>query len=542
MTRATLTDRLPIAASFHHLSRNQLIGTIVGLQLTLLLAALDQTIVTTAMPKIIASVNGFDRYAWVTTAYMLTSTAAIPILGKLSDMYGRKWILIGGAVFFVLTSALCGLAGEIPLLAGDGMNQLILFRGLQGIAGGTIMAMCFTVIGDIFPPAERGKYQGLFSAVFALASVIGPTLGGWITDTLSWRWVFYVNMPVGAIAVAVLWFAFPYIAPTKSKAAIDYGGVATLILFLVPLLLALTWVVDAGWSRPQVLALLAFSAVMFGLLISFEQRAAEPIIPLSLFRIPMIALSCMSLVFVGMGMFGSILFIPLFMQTVIGLSASKSGSLLTPMMLMITVGSITSGQLCSRTGRYKIVALTGLSLMTLGMILLASMGVRTTEMEAVRNMMIVGIGVGSLMPVYTLVVQNEAPSTMIGTATASSQFFRSIGGTLGTAVFGSIMMSRYLKHLNNSIPANTPTAVVDMLRNPMRAPVEATLSGMHQTAAVLSSHLIPSLVKLSLLSGIQSVFVIAAWLIGGTMLLNLYLQERPLRKTFDLERMQPIGD
>jgi len=202
----------PGGQSFHALGRGQLIGTIIGLQLTLLLAALDNTIVGTAMPRIIAQLNGFERYAWVTTAYLLTSTIAVPIFGKLSDLYGRKWIYLGGAVFFVITSALCGAAGDIPLPL-DGMNQLILFRGLQGLAAGVVTGLTFTIVGDIFPPAERGKYQGLFSGVWGLASVFGPTLGGWITDSLSWRWVFYVNLPVSLAAFIVLLIAFPDIRP-----------------------------------------------------------------------------------------------------------------------------------------------------------------------------------------------------------------------------------------------------------------------------------------------------------------------------------------
>ena len=237
---------------FHALDRRQLIGTIVGLQLTLLLAALDQTIVGTAMPRIIAQLNGFERYAWVTTAYLLTSTIAVPIVGKASDTFGRKWFFLGGAVLFVLASALCGAAGDIPGLPGDGMTQLIVFRGIQGIGAGIILALVFTIVGDIFPPAERGKYQGLFAAVWGLASVFGPTLGGWITDHLSWRWVFYVNLPVGLIAIAVLLLEFPYFRPAGVERVIDWGGVATLIAGLVPLLLALTWVSQYGWGAPRV--------------------------------------------------------------------------------------------------------------------------------------------------------------------------------------------------------------------------------------------------------------------------------------------------
>src|SRR5919202_466866 len=270
---------------FHALTRRQLIGTIVGLMLTLLLASLDGTIVGTAMPRIIAQLNGFERYAWVTTTYLLTSTICVPIFGKLSDIYGRKWFFIGGAALFVAASALCGAAGDLPLPL-DGMNQLIVFRGLQGIGGGIISGIVFAVIGDIFPPAQRAKFQGLFSAVFGLSSVFGPSLGGWITDNFSWRWVFYVNLPVGIIAIAVLLIEFPYFKPDGVKRAIDWAGVATLIGGLVPLMLALTWVSQYGWGAPRVLVGLGIGAVVLAGFLVCESRAAEPILSLALFKNP----------------------------------------------------------------------------------------------------------------------------------------------------------------------------------------------------------------------------------------------------------------
>jgi EmrB/QacA subfamily drug resistance transporter len=515
-------------SGFHELPRKQLVGTIIGLQLTLLLAALDQTIVSTAMPKIIASLNGFERYAWVTTAYMFTSTTAVPIFGKLSDIYGRKWILLGGAIFFVLTSALCGMAGEFGGLFGGGMNQLIVFRGLQGIAGGVIMAMTFTVIGDLFPPSERGKYQGLFSAVFALASIIGPALGGFITDNSSWRYVFYVNMPVGAIAIAVLYFAFPNIEGHISKRKIDYPGVATLIGTVVPLLLALTWVVDQGFASANVQSMLLLSMFMFVAFIYFERHAEEPIIPLKLFQDPIVTISCLSLVIVSIAMFGSILFIPLFMQSVIGVSATKSGSLLTPMMLMMTVGSVVSGQLTSRLGRYRIIALTGLAIMISGLFLLACLDSKTNEATILFDMMIVGAGLGLLMPVYTLVVQNVAPYQMIGAATAATQFFRSIGGTFGAALFGSVMMARYLEHLSKSLPPNLAIGTISALRNPLQ--LGAALG--HLTGSSIIGHdLVQFSVRSALIYAIDGVFLFSAILVCVAFIANLFLKEVPLRKT-----------
>ncbi len=524
--------------SFHALGRRQLIGTIIGLQLTLLLAALDNTIVGTAMPRIIAQLNGFERYAWVTTAYLLTSTIAVPIFGKLSDLYGRKWIYLGGAVFFVITSALCGAAGDIPLPL-DGMNQLILFRGLQGLAAGVVTGLTFTIVGDIFPPAERGKYQGLFSGVWGLASVFGPTLGGWITDSLSWRWVFYVNLPVGLAAFIVLLIAFPDIRPQGVRRAIDWAGAGTLVACLVPLLLALTWVTDYGWGAPRVVALLAVSIVMLGAFLFVETRAAEPIMPLGLFKIRAVAISSFALVLMGMGMFGAILYIPLFMQSVIGVSATRSGTLLTPMMLMMTAGSIFSGQLVSRLGRYKVLAIVGTAVMTFGMLLMSGMKGDTTQAIAIRNMVVMGTGLGLLMPLYTLIVQNAVPQQLIGVATASTQFFRSIGSTLGTAVFGSIMLGRYRSNFDANVPQGTPDPVLQLFHNPLQLSsilpqLQGQFAALPNGAALLNSLLLD--VKDSLVSAVGLVFLIATGIVALGLIANLFLPEIPLRKAFNFEQ------
>src|SRR5579862_7097744 len=254
------------------LTRPQMFATMTGLLLAVLLAALDQTIVGTAEPRIIAQLSGFNRYPWVSTTYLLTSTLAVPIFAKLSDMYGRKWFFLGGSAMFVLTSALCGAAGTLTFLPIDGMNQLIVFRGLQGIGAGMMMGLAFTIIGDVFSPIERGRYQGLFAATYGLSSIFGPTLGGWLTDQVSWRAAFYVNLPVGIVAIAAIYFEFPYWRPEGVKRAIDWAGVATLILSIVPLLLALTWATDYGWKSARVDLLLTFSVVMLAAFLRIEGR------------------------------------------------------------------------------------------------------------------------------------------------------------------------------------------------------------------------------------------------------------------------------
>src|SRR5580765_4232117 len=290
------------------LTRPQLVGTLIGLMLAALLAAIDQTIVGTAEPRIIASLSGFDRYPWVATAYLLSSTLSVLIFASLSDIHGRKPFFMLGAILFVVTSALCGMSGTLTFLPIDGMGQLILFRALQGIGAGMVMGLLFTIVGDIFSPSERGRYVGLFSAVWGVASIFGPTLGGWLTDQWSWRACFWVNLPVGAVAVAAIYFEFPNMKPRGSTRRLDWAGFATLIGTVVPLLLALTWATQYGWTSTRVESLLALSAVMLMAFLFIETRASEPVIPLVLFRNPVIAICSICAFVLGMGMFGVIIY------------------------------------------------------------------------------------------------------------------------------------------------------------------------------------------------------------------------------------------
>ncbi len=406
-----------------------MVGTLSGLMLSVLLASLDQTIVGTAEPRIIASLSGFNHYPWVSTAYLLCSTISVPIFAKLSDIYGRKWFLLGGSGGFVLASTLCGAAGKINFLGLDGMNQLILFRAIQGIGGGMMMGLAFTIIGDVFSPAERGKYQGVFSGAWGLSSIFGPTLGGWLTDQISWRATFYVNLPVGVVAIIALYFYFPYWRPKGVKRLIDWAGVVTLIFCIVPLLLALTWVTDYGWFSLRVELLLAMAVAMLGAFLYAETKALEPLIPLSLFRDPVISMCSIGIFVLGIGMFGVIIYLPLFMQGVLGVSATRSGSLLTPMLLGTVVGTLVSGQTTSRLRSYRIPSLAGSVIVSVGMILFARMDASTQRSAVLLAMIIAGFGMGLLIPVYNVAVQNVAPRKHMGAATASSTFFRSIGST-----------------------------------------------------------------------------------------------------------------
>ncbi|MDQ6602022.1 MAG: MFS transporter, partial [Chloroflexota bacterium] len=377
--------------------------------------------------------------------------------------------------------------------------------------------------------------QGLLSAVWGMSSVFGPTLGGWITDSFSWRWIFYINLPVGILATTALYFAFPYFKPEGVKRVIDYAGVVTLLGGLVPLLLALTWVTDYGWGSPRVVGLLVVAVVMLVAFVLAEARAVEPLLPLSLFRDRIIALSTVTVFLSGMAMFSAILFIPLFMQTVIGVSATQSGSLLTPMMVIWSVGSIGAGQFVARMGRYKALVLFGLGIMTFGLFLLSRMGAETTRLSVVFAMLFVGAGMGLTMPIFTLIVQNAAPQRQIGAATAAVQFFRQIGGTVGAAVFGSIMLTRYKAHFDGAVPQGTPAAALGAFKNPLQ--LAQILPQLKDQFAALpnGAQLLQTLLantRDALVYAITGVFMICMTLSVITFAINFWLKEIPLRASF----------
>jgi EmrB/QacA subfamily drug resistance transporter len=534
---AATADTTFHTSGFIRLTRPQLVGTMGGLLLALLVAALDQTVVGTAEPRIIASLSGFDRYPWVATAYMLSMTVSVPIFAKLSDIYGRKWFFLTGLILFVIASAFCGASGQISLPL-DGMNQLILFRGIQGIGAGILFGLTFTIVGDVFSPIERGKYQGIFAAVWGLASIFGPTLGGFLTDHYSWRAVFYVNLPVGLIAAIAIWLEFPSFRPQGVERKVDFAGVLTLTACLVPLLLAFTWVTDYGWTSTRVESLLGFSILMLAVFLYAETKASEPVIPLALFRNPIIAICSVASFVLGMGMFGIIIYLPLFMQGVMGVSATQSGSLLTPLMMAAVVGSIAAGQFTSRTGKYKILAMCGSSLIAVGMVLFARMTGDTLRIEVVRGMVIVGLGIGLIQPVYTLAVQNSAPREHMGAATASTQFFRSIGSTMGVSIFGSVLLTIYKRDFANGIPHGTPELALKPFSNPLmlqqiRPQLEAGF-GRYPGGAELLKLLLGN-VRGALVDGIHAIFFAGAIVMCCAVVLNAFLREVPLKGKMQAE-------
>jgi EmrB/QacA subfamily drug resistance transporter len=514
------------------LTRPQLIGTLGGLLFALLLAAIDQTIVGTAEPRIIASLSGFDRYPWVSTAYLLSSTIAVPIFGKLSDIYGRKGFFLFGTSLFVIASALCGASGTLTFLPFDGMNQLILFRGIQGLGAGMMIGLIFVIIGDIFSPAERGKYQALFAAVWGFASMFGPTAGGWLTDSFSWRATFYVNLPVGILAVIAIYSQFPDFHAKGVDRKVDWYGVATLIFCIVPLLLALTWVTNYGWSSTRVESLLAVAILMLGAFLYAETKAVEPLIPLTLFRNPVISTCSLAVFILGMGMFGVIIYLPLFMQGVLGVSATQSGNLLTPLMMGAVAGSIVTGQLNARLGSYKPSAVAGSILVAIGMILFARMDGDTLRSYVVMGMVIAGIGMGLLQPVYTVAVQNAAPREHMGAATASTAFFRSIGSTVGVAVFGSLLLTKFHSEFDAGIPPGTPKQALAVFSNPlmlgaMRPQLEAGFGKYPGGLQLL--HVLLGNVRTALIHGLNRIFISSAVIMSLAIILHLFLKDIKLR-------------
>ena len=526
----------PEILGIRSLPRRQILITLAGVMLAMFLSSLDQTIVGTAMPRIITDLGGFAHYTWVTTAYIIASTITIPITGKLTDMYGRKWFYIAGLAIFITGSLLCGLSQT--------MTQIIIFRGLQGMGAGIMMANAFIVIGDLFPPAERGKYQGLMTGVFGISSIIGPTLGGFITDNLSWHWVFFVNVPLGIIIIGLFIFFFPNFRPSNAKPKIDYPGIVTLILAVVPTMLALTWAgVEYPWVSVPIISMFVFSAAMTALFIVIEGRSDEPIIPMWLFKNRIVAISTIVIFITGIGMFGGIIFIPLFFQGVLGLSATASGSFLTPMMLGVVAGALVSGQVLSRAGgHYRLQGMFGLAAIALGMGLLSTMTVETSYARAVFYIILTGIGLGISMPLYTIAVQNAVPYAIMGVATSTTAFFRSIGGALGLAIFGSVMNNRFASELVTRIsPAAkeiiSPEPLDSLAHNPqaLMSPEAAEqlwsfFEPFGEQGAALFEHVFEAL-KLALSSAITQVFFIGLIVVAIAWVVNLFIKEIPLRKT-----------
>jgi EmrB/QacA subfamily drug resistance transporter len=494
------------------MTRSARILATVGVGLALFLAALDQTIVGTALPRIVAELNGLDYFAWVATAYLVTSTTLTPIAGKLGDLFGRKPFLLAGMIGFVLASALCGQA--------QNMTELVGFRGLQGVFGGVLFASVFATIGDLYLPAERAKLQGVFGGIFGIASVVGPTVGGYLTDNLSWRWVFYVNVPVGILAIVAVFLTLPSVRHAASWRDIDFAGAFTLAATLVPLLIALSITRDHDVTSPEVLGLLLVAAVMGVIFFVIERRTDHPVVPFDLWKNPTFAVSTSVGFLLGFAMFGAILFVSLVYQGVLGIPATNAGLLITPLMVGLISASLVTGQLMVRMRRYRYLGTVGAVVLVMGLWLLSQVTVGTPEIEVVRDLVLVGLGVGVGMPLYLNATQSAVDARYLGVVSSQIQFWRNIGSTVGVAILGAVLSHELTQKIAASIPPQFAGAI------PASGNAQAIFD-----PAVMQRIPPPVLVAIrsALASSLHDIFLIAAGVAALSLVLSLFLQEVPLR-------------
>ena len=435
-----IQDRAPI--ELPHRERMEILFAVL---LGILLAALDQTIVGTALPVIVTDLNGNDVYTWAFTSYLLTATISGPIYGKLSDLYGRRNIFIIGVAIFLIGSLLCGLSQE--------MWQFILFRGIQGLGAGALFPVALAIIGDIFAPSERGKYQGFFGAVFGLSSVIGPAIGGIITDTIGWHWIFYVNIPLGVVVLTVIWRTLPVHTEDVSDRSLDYAGAALLTGALVPILVGLTNKQAGDWADPSVGGLILLGFIILPIFLWVESRAHEPLVPLHLFRIPAFSGSVTAMFLAAMGFFAAVVFLPRWFQVVNGSSALESGYQILPLLAGLIFSAIVSGQIVARTRQYKVIVVGGMVLLALGLFLSTNIRPDTPLPLLWLWMAIIGFGIGPAFAVFTLVVQNNVPVRQLGAATSSLTLFQQVGGTVGLAITGTIFTETLLQEVPEQLTA-----------------------------------------------------------------------------------------
>jgi EmrB/QacA subfamily drug resistance transporter len=507
------------------MTRNARILATVGVALALFLAALDQTIVGTALPRIVADLNGLEYFAWVATAYLVASTTLTPIAGKLGDLFGRKPFLLGGMIGFVLASALCGQA--------QNMAELVAFRAVQGIFGGVLFASVFATIGDLYAPAQRARLQGVFASIFGIASVVGPVVGGYLTDNLSWRWVFYVNVPVGILAILVVFVTLPSVAHQASWRDIDFGGAFTLAATLVPLLIALSITQSHDITSPEVLGLLLVSAVMAVIFFLIERRDPHPVVPFDLWKNPTFAVSTVIGFLLGFAMFGAIIFVSLLYQGVLGIPATNSGLLITPLMVGLITASVITGQLMVRIKRYRYVGTVGAVILAVGLWLLAQVNVATPEVEVVRDLVLVGLGVGVGMPLYLNATQSAVDARYLGVVSSQIQFWRNIGSTVGVAVLGTVVA--------HELPQKIAAAVPPQLLGALSANAGNAQAIFDPVAMQRIPPPVLVAIRGALAGALHDVFLIAAVVAALAVVVSLFLQEVPLRGRTQ-RAQQPEGE
>lgn len=495
----------------------------VGLMLGMFVASLSQTIVGPAMPRIVAELGGVEHYSWIATAAMLVSAVAVPIVGKLSDLYGRRWFYLGGLAVFMIGSILAGLS--------QGFWFLVFARAVQGLGMGTLMPLSQTIIGDIIPPRQRGKYQGIMGAVFGVTSVVGPLIGGTVTDNFGWRWLFYLTLPIGVVAFGFI-LRFLHLPVSGQHGKVDYLGILTLTPGLVIALLATTWGGNTyDWGSATIIGMYAVAAVFLAAFVIIETRVSEPLLPMHLLGRPIVALSVGASFAIAVAMFGAIIYIPVYAQGVMGVSATNSGAILIPLSVAMIVTSIVVGLLITRTGRYKPFLILGGLVLVGGYLLLANLQYGDSQWHLTLAMIVIGLGLGLCMQVYTLVVQNAVAQRELGIATAAIQFFRNIGSTIGTAVLGTVMTAQ----MSTAIPeqlAKLPTEQMAALQQ------QGGLDASQLEAAVLDPSALAKLpaflvdpIRTGMGEAMHDVFLTALPFVIAALLLSLFIKQMPLRDT-----------